>query len=146
MKSYEPTQDDLVRYKNDFHKCNEEIKQYDEMCDFTKYYSNHGAVERIFNYYANFELKKYTFADVTFDEFNFIEKCYNAGIMYFDKKYKDFIFKDVEQMSYGYDFKAFYPQFLNKTKIQMFKTSGRKVKIDKLNYDVKENYIMVFIK
>ena len=132
MKDYEKTNEDLHRYKEDFFRCNELIKQVDKKFDYTQYYSNHGAVECVFRWYAKIELSQYNFNDVTYDEFYFIEKTYLAGIIYFDKKYKD-----IELQCYGYDFKAFYPQFLNKLKLQMFKEAGKKVKINELVYDKK---------
>jgi hypothetical protein len=67
--------------------------------------------------------------DVSIIEYDFIEKCYNAGIMFLEEKYK---MKTIQ--SYGYDYSSFYPNVLMNDKMLLPTRQGRKTFLQELDY------------
>jgi hypothetical protein len=126
-KGYKKTHKGLEIFKNNFWKWCSELQK--EGIHYEKYYNDYNAVELNFKRYSTNELKEYDIKMANFDEYSFMEKCYNAGIMYFDEQYKE---KEVE--SYGYDFSAFYPNLLVSKYLQLPRNQGRKTKLQSIDY------------
>jgi hypothetical protein len=82
--------------------------------------------------------------EITFIEYKYYEKCFNAGLTYFNQKYKD-----IDVNCFGYDFKRFYPTILN-SDILIPTKQGKETKFeklpDKLQYGIyknKNNIVMI---
>jgi len=107
FKGYECTDEDLLRYLNDFKQWIKEIKK--EGIDYTFYYNHTFATECIYKRLSSGEdkhgtKKKYDIEQVTEREEFYISKCYNAGLVYCEKYSGE---------CYGYDYNNYYPRMLS---------------------------------
>jgi|GEM_PF-4658370 len=127
MKKYEKTTEDLQRYKADFWGRCQELQK--EGIYYQKYNTDFDAVELSFKRYSTRRLKEFPIEPVNYDEYFFAEKCYNAGIMYFDDQYKE---KEVN--CFGYDFSAFYPNLLVSKYLKIPTKPAKKVKIEEVDF------------
>jgi hypothetical protein len=147
FKGYTPSEEGLTLFKSDFNKWNEELQQLGKMCrkkcipkyckckcelNYKKYYDHFSATELIFKMFSSrcSKLVKNTFEDVSYDEYSFNEKCYNAGIIYLNPEYKD---KTVN--SFGYDFSSFYPHILVGRDLRIPTKQGEKIMLENLNFN-----------
>lgn len=117
----------LLLYQNKFNIwCDELYKKGGIL--YKKYYNHYSATELTFKRYSP-NAFSINFDDVNFDEFDFIEKCYNGGIIYFNEQYKD---KTVN--SFGYDYSSFYPNILNSDDLLIPLKRGIKVKLNSIDF------------
>lgn len=123
FKGYNATEEDLIRFRSDLIRWSDELQQETKMPKYFEYINNSSHSNAVEYFYHLMENKIHTskskdtqrqidnmrnIEHVNFEEFLFMEDCYNNGIMTLDPKYKD-----VETMCYGYDFTEFYPSILN---------------------------------
>jgi hypothetical protein len=101
-KGYSFDDDGLLNYVNDFEKWCMELKDNKILSiDYKKYYSHIDAVEFTFK---NLCKNKYEHhGKIKLVESQWIERCFNAGMMYCQPGTYN---------SYGYDFSGFYPSIL----------------------------------
>jgi hypothetical protein len=128
FKGFDTDVDGLLEFKEKFNKDADELLKH--KIDYRKYYSHNDAVELTFKRYTTNVFKTISIDEIKLYEYNFIEKCYNAGIMYFDTNYKD---KQTD--TYGYDYSSFYPHILNHKDLQIPITRGKLTKVLFLDYD-----------
>jgi hypothetical protein len=108
FKGYEKSQNGLKLYKSDYNKWWINILSSTKDINYKQYYNHNHAVKTILNSMIGSKVKKLNMDDITLTEFKYYEKCFNAGLTYFNKKYKD-----INTNCFGYDFKRFYPTILN---------------------------------
>lgn len=119
------TLEELIKFKNDFNQWHDETK---ETINYKKYYNHNSAVRLFFLSKSKRSIMSLETESITYKEFNFFEKCYNAGLMFFDAKYKD-----IKTNCYGYDFSSFYPNML--LKILLPKKQGKRYKLSHLDFN-----------
>lgn len=132
-EGYENTHDDLIKYKIQFSKDVDEIKQkpiktgkkYFKL-NYKEFYSHNDAVLYFFKYSISKELFD-SFEQVCKDEFYIYERCLNSGLITLNLNYKN-----KPTQCYGQDFSRFYPNLLLTLKIP--KKQGKKVKLDNVEY------------
>ena len=108
LKGYSKDNDGLLKFKQDFNKWRMNILATTKDIDYKQFYNHNHAVKSIFNLMCMSNMKKNKFTDITFNEYKYFEKCFNSGLTYFNKEYKD-----IEIECDGYDFKRYYPTILN---------------------------------
>ena len=134
-KEYIKTHSDLIKYKKEFNKETNEIfsekiktpsgKTYN--MDYTKYFNHSDAV--LFYFLSKVNKEQLTSIEKpSAEEFYIIERCYNAGLITLNLKYKD---KETECK--GYDYSRYYTHVL----LDMnFPTKEGKIEtLEKLDYD-----------
>ncbi len=127
QKEYTNDLKGLLQYREDFNNWDNEIKSY---IDYSKYYNHDSAVQLVFKRYSTRDLAKFQFTPITFKECLYLEKCFNAGIMTFDKTYAE---KTIN--SYGYDYSGYYPNLLSNSDFKFPMSEGKRHKKKKLDYD-----------
>lgn len=83
----EPSSEGRLAFQKKFHTCADELHKKGGIV-YRKYYNHHSATELTFKRYSPNAFSS-DFENVSFDEFEFAEKCYNGGIIYFDEKHKN---------------------------------------------------------
>jgi hypothetical protein len=128
FKDDEPSNEGLLAFKEKFSKCADELYKQGGIL-YKKYFNHYSATELTFKRYSPNAFST-NFEDVSYDEFEFIEKCFNGGIIYFNEKLKD---KSVQ--SFGYDYSSFYPNILNSTNLLIPEKQGKRVKLKELDFE-----------
>lgn len=126
FKGYEMNKDGLLKYKNDFNKFRMNILATTKDIDYKQFFNHNHCVRSVFNIMCNSKIKKCKMDDITFTEYIYYEKCYNAGLTYFNKD-----FTDVEIECFSYDYKRYYPTILNSDFLIPTK-QGKEVKLNEL--------------
>lgn len=128
FKDDEPSNEGLLAFKEKFRKCANELNKKGGIV-YNKYYNHYSATELTFKRYSPKAFSA-EFPQVNFNEFEFIEKCYNGGIIYFDEQYKD-----KPTASFGYDYSSFYPNILNSEEMMIPRSTGTKMKLTNLDFE-----------
>jgi len=133
------TDNSLKRFHEDLEKWNKELKEY--AIHFKNYYSWNCATNLIYSRFSDNQLKSGRFIDhdeIDIIESNWIEKCYNAGLM-----------SCVPQTceSYGYDFNFCYPKAMTSKNLLIPTKKGKEthLKLDELPKKLKVGYYHVKI-
>ena len=131
-KGYDPTDEDLKRYGQDLYLASEELKttklisfDYIEPLNAKngKIYSrsHFSNIETVFKMLSK---NKYEHHEpISNTEYNWFERCYNAGLQYTDVGTFD---------CYGYDFKNYYGSILASKDFKIPNKEGRERKLNKL--------------
>ena len=112
----------LIQFKNDFNKFNNEIKDI----EYKKYFNDKSAsicfLHRMSYKYKGDRKKWYDDKcnHQSIKEFMYIEKCFNGGLTYFND-----IFKDKEIECHSYDFSSEYGQILGNSNFKFPMTEGK---------------------
>ena len=134
-KDYTKCHKDLIKYKKEFNKETNEIftekiktpsgKTYN--LDYTKYFNHSDAVLYYFMSKVNKDILS-RIEKPTEDEFYIMERCYNAGLITLNLKYKN-----KKTQCFGYDYSRYYTHLL----LDMnFSTKRGKIEtLNKLDYD-----------
>ena len=116
---YEATDDELIRFRDDFSKFNDELKKpffknKDKTVfkiDMLNYNSTNDAVLNCVLTNSD-QVRIKQIAAINRKEFIMLEQCLSCGLMTFDKSYQEKPFQ-----SYGYDFSKYYFNLLRKIRI-----------------------------
>jgi hypothetical protein len=118
---------DLVRFRDEFIRCADELKALErDDIDYYKYYHHNSAVELTWNRWSNSTSK---IEAVAFEEFLFMEKCNNGGLIHLTPKYAN-----TSTECYGYDFTAFYPNMLIHEDLKIPTLQGIPTKLAEIDY------------
>lgn len=139
FKNFDKSQEGILKYREKFYLDCQELFQ--QGIFYKKHKNHYDAVEKSFKRYGNSELEGLGLVKglgirlnevepVSFDEYEYIENCYNGGIIYIAEEYKG---KTIE--SYGYDYTSFYPNILMSQDLYLPKTQGQKVKFQEIDYN-----------
>jgi hypothetical protein len=125
LAGYEANDDGLKKFSDDFKIWVEQLLKNRILdIEYTKYYTHRSAtlftLKRLSPLY-----RQQIFDDIGWDESEWIESCYNGGLIYLDESIKG---KPIE--CYGYDFTGFYPR--NMTNIDIPISCGREVTLSEL--------------
>ena len=153
---YTADDEGLLKFVDDFHDWNKQLKEFKYKdiktkkefslnIDWTKYHTNFDAVEYTFKHlYKNIKegdrdvKNDYTKHEpISFEESEWFRKCYNAGIMYCNKK--------GWQESYGYDYSSFYPTILASKDLIIPSKKGNECDLTELPTDLKTGFYRVLI-
>jgi hypothetical protein len=102
---YSPSLEGLIVFREDFNRWADELLT--QNIDYKKAFNNELAVMRTFTKYSKREVESREWHTIGFDEYVFMEGCFNAGLMYFNSE-----FKNVPREYFGYDCSRFYPNIL----------------------------------
>jgi len=115
MSGYNLTKKCLKQFKKDFREWNRElvnISNQDRLY-YMKLHSHHRAVGLILHRYSPLYRELYKkLPAIKFNEYTFMDNCFNGGLQYLDPQYKG---KSIN--CYGYDYTSFYATNLTKIKI-----------------------------
>ena len=106
-QNYQNTDEDLFQFRTDITRMNKELK----IVDIFQYSTINKAVNDIFFNNINHD-KIQNLPKINFKELHLFENCLNSGLMTINKKYLN-----VETKCYGYDYKKFYFNMLQKIHI-----------------------------
>ncbi len=107
-ENYEPNKESLIKYMNDYNKCNEEILKFTNgRLNYKIYYNHILAAKNVFKSKSTNIMKKLNIQNISVMECSIFEMHYNAGMLYLKK---DIIKKKIK--CFGYDFKNCYASFL----------------------------------
>lgn len=122
LTGYDANDEELIRFSKDFKTWVEELKDNDT---FTFNYLECGSHEsNIINMFKKLCHGKYEdFEDIDQIEYEWIEACNNAGLIYCDKG---------KHQCYGYDYSAKYPSILNTEHFHIPTKKGKQQKLKEL--------------
>jgi len=127
FKGYEPDDDGLLQFLNDFNEWADELKENEILnIDYRKYYSHFFATE--FTFKRLCKGKYESFGEISGLEAKWMRKCYNGGLMYCKKDIdRDFV------KSFGYDYTSAYPVILGSFKFQIPTKEGKEYSLTSIN-------------
>lgn len=131
FKGDEQSNDGLLTFQDKFAIWNKELENV--KIYYKKYFNHYSAVEKTFYRYAKDDLENCNFSkfeEVSYDEFCFMESCYNAGIIYLNPDYKE-----QTVISFGYDYSSFYPNMLIHKDLKIPTKEGSKLKLASLDFN-----------
>ena len=158
FKGYTADDEGLLKFVDDFHIWNEELKNYSYIdnyskrvielpIDWTKYYTNFDVVEMTFKRLSkNLKEKEgdraiknnYLLHDeIKLIESEWMSKTNNGGLMYCNKK--------GVQDSYGYDFSSFYPTILASKLLVIPTKEGKEYNLTEMPIEFKTGFYRVLI-
>ena len=125
FSGYNSTEDGLIKFAKDFFVWVDEIKNNDIFSfDYLKYVSHESACIDIFKKLCHGKYED--MEDIDAVEFEWIEKCNNAGLTYCNQGKYD---------CYGYDFSAQYPTILACESLEIPKCRGKEQTITDISYN-----------
>lgn len=124
MAGYEATEDGLNKYAKDFFVWVNEIKNNDIFSfDYLKYPSHESACMDIFKKLCHGKHEFMEYIDAT--EYEWIEKCNNAGLTYC---------KPGQYECFGYDFSSQYPTILSCESLEIPERRGKEQTVTEISY------------
>lgn len=131
-KSYEPNEESLRKYMNDFNRCNDEILKYtNNRTEYKKWVNDGMAIMSYYKSKSANAYKSYNIKDVSVDELILSERCNNGG-----KSHLDTDSKGEKIISYGHDFSNCYANMLSNFLVSGFLIPMKEGKYKILKLDI----------
>ena len=131
FKGYDTTDEEVVRFSNDFIQWSNELKLSSRgKVNYVKYYSHNSAVELLFKLFRSLNFDKVNrhhingMDDITQEEYEFLHGCHGSGISYLKN--------EGTHQCFGYDYQKFYPRIMASNDLFIPTSKGNVCIINKL--------------